>query len=203
MDCQEPSWTVRNLQGPSGTVRNLQGPSGIFRDQQEPSGTFRDHQEPLWTVRNLVRILQKLSRTFRNCQEQLEPLNTLSCSYWRRSFLYFFTNSIAMTINRNWTVGTQLLGSRSNLFFLIDSGLPLGQYQIIDVISFVRNASKRYREPYLWILTRYSYGSIKSPLSLSNFEFGLLTLDLKSGLGMFALLCSFQNWYWKVKLGKI
>ena len=35
------------------------------------------------------------------------------------------------------------------------------------------------------------------PLSLSNFEFGLVTCAYKSGLGMFALLCTltFQNWY--------
>ena len=38
-------------------------------------------------------------------------------------------------------LGTQLPESWSNFFFLIDSGYPLGQYYIIDVHSFVRNAS--------------------------------------------------------------
>ena len=49
---------------------------------------------------------------------------------------------------------------------------------------------------------KYSYGSIKSPPFLSNFGFCLVTWFFNNGLGMFALLCSFQNWYWKLKMGK-
>ena len=102
-----------------------------------------------------------------------------------------------------WSLGKNLFQSWSNFKKLIDSGNLLGQYQVVDVNSFVRKASNRYREAYLWILSRYSYGSIKSPLSWSNFRFYFVTWTFKSGLGMFAMLCSFQNWYWKVKLGKI
>ena len=101
------------------------------------------------------------------------------------------------------TLGHQQFQSWSNFKKLINSGHLLGQYQVVDVNRFVRKASNRYREPYLWILSRYSNGSKKSPLSWSNFRFYFVTWTFKSGLGMFAMLCSFQNWYWKVKLGKI
>ena len=129
----------------------------------------------------------------------VEGYNQYKCKKWslqQQTIFSWILPSIS-------TVRTQqLLWSRSNFFSQIDSGLPFGQYQIIDVISYVGNASKRYQEPYLWILTRYSYGIIKSPFSLSNFEFDLIFWAFKSGLGMFTWLCSFQNRYWKVKFGK-
>ena len=50
---------------------------------------------------------------------------------------------------------------------------------------------------------KYSYGSIKSHFFFGKFSFVLASSDLKSNLGMFPLVSSFQNWYWKVKLGKI
>ena len=52
------------------------------------------------------------------------------------------------------TLGSKLFWSWSKFFRKIDSGHQLGNFQVIDVNSFVRNASNRFREAYLWIFVK-------------------------------------------------
>ena len=51
-------------------------------------------------------------------------------------------------------IGSNLFLSWSKFFRKIDSGHQLGNFQVIDVNSFVRYASNRFREAYLWIFVK-------------------------------------------------